>query len=355
MTATIIKPQTTMTVNPIFNPSGDDSGDKRKIWFGNTTNLMQLNDVKYGWATQLYAQMRDNFWIPQKLDLTQDVTDYANLTDAERRAFDGILSYLTFLDSLQTCNIPHIKSVITAPEVSLCMAEQISQEGMHNQSYQYMIDSIIPSDKRAGIYEFWRTDDILHQRCEYIASLYQAYVDNPTPENYFTALVADYMLESIYFYNGFIFFYNLASRMLMAGSADIVKLINRDELSHIRLYQKLVVEARQEFDYPDEIIYKMFDKAVRHECEWTNHIIGENILGITKDTTDRYTKYLANVRLRAIGLNNLYPEDKYLKNPYKHLEGVADTKADANTKANFFEAGVTSYVMSSGVQGWDDF
>ncbi|MEB3883914.1 ribonucleotide-diphosphate reductase subunit beta [Lyngbya sp. CCY1209] len=68
------------------------------------------------------------------MDITQDVVDYTNLTPDERVAFDGILSYLTFLDSIQTCNIPYIKNSVTAPEVSLCMAEQISQEGMHNQS-----------------------------------------------------------------------------------------------------------------------------------------------------------------------------------------------------------------------------
>lgn len=73
--------------------------------------------------------------------------DYVNLTPDERWAFDGILSYLTFLDSVQTCNIPHLKSCVTAPEISLCMAEQTSQEAMHNQSYQYMIETIIPSDR----------------------------------------------------------------------------------------------------------------------------------------------------------------------------------------------------------------
>ncbi|VEP14033.1 Ribonucleoside-diphosphate reductase subunit beta (fragment) [Hyella patelloides LEGE 07179] len=125
-----------MRPNPIFNPSGDDTIENRSIWFGNTTNLMQLNDVRYSWAIGLYQQMRENFWIPQKLDLTQDVTDYWNLTAEERHAYDGILSYLTFLDSIQTCNLPHLKSCITAPEVSLCIAEQIAQEGMHNQSYR---------------------------------------------------------------------------------------------------------------------------------------------------------------------------------------------------------------------------
>lgn len=351
MTSTLLD---RMPINPIFNPGGNDDVANRSIWFGETTNLMQLNDVRYNWAVGLYQQMRENFWIPQKLDITQDVTDYWNLTPDERRAFDGILSYLTFLDSVQTCNLPHIKSSITAPEVSLCMAEQISQEGMHNQSYQYMIETIIPSERRGAVYDFWRTDKVLRNRCEYIANFYQRYIDNPTPENYFTTLIADYLLEGLYFYNGFVFFYNLASRMLMPGSADIFKMINRDELSHVRLFQKLIPEAMATFAYSVDEIYDMVDKAVQYECQWTNHIVGNDILGITESSTERYTKYLANMRLRAIGLDSLYPEEIYKKSPYRHLERFSDTKKDGNTKANFFEAGVTSYTMSSGVIGWDE-
>lgn len=343
-----------MPITPIFNPEGDDAIENRSIWFGNVTNLMQLNDVRYPWAVGLYQQMRENFWIPQKLDLTQDVTDYWNLTPEERYAFDGILSYLTFLDSVQTCNIPHLKATITAPEISLCMAEQISQEGMHNQSYQYMIETIIPPERRTDVYDFWRTDEVLLQRCEYIAGLYQKYIDDPTPENYFVAFLADYMLEGLYFYNGFIFFYNLASRMLMPGSADIFKMINRDELSHVRLYQKLLPEAMQSLPYSPDQVYELFDTAVQHECDWTNHIVGEQILGITATSTEQYTKYLANLRLRAIGFQPLYPEKRYKKSPYAHLERFSDTKKAGNTKANFFEAGVTSYMMSSGIGGWDE-
>ncbi len=345
----------TMKPNRIFNPSGNDDVAHRSIWFGDTTNLMQLNDVRYNWAIGLYKQMRENFWIPEKIDITQDVTDYGNLTPDERRAFDGILSYLTFLDSIQTCNIPHLKACVTAPEVALCMAEQTSQEAMHNQSYQYMIETIIPSDRRDEVYDFWRTDRILLERCQYIAGLYQAYVDAPTAANYFTALVADYLLEGLYFYNGFIFFYNLASRMLMPGSADIFKMINRDELSHVRLYQKLLPEAMAMFNHNPAQIYEMTERAVQYECQWTNHIVGDRILGITPDSTEQYTKYLANIRLRAIGLEPLYAGERYAKSPYAHLERFSDTKKDGNTKANFFEASVTSYVMSSGLDGWDEF
>ena len=341
-----------MPVNPIFNPDGDDATETRTAWFGETTNLMQLNDVRYSWAVGLYKQMRQNFWIPEKLDLTADVTDYANLTVDERRAFDGILSYLTFLDSIQTCNIPHLKSSVTAPEIALCMAEQISQEAMHNQSYQYMIESLIPSDRRKEVYDLWRDDLVLRERCKYIAGIYQDYIDEPSQENYFTVLIANFLLEGLYFQNGFCFYFSLASRQLMPGSADIFKLIARDELSHVRLYQKLIPEAMKSFPYSEEKVYQMFDTAVQHECKWTNHIVGDNILGITRETTEQYTKYLANIRLKSIGLDSLY--EGFTKSPYTHLERFADTKGDGSTKANFFEAQVTSYVMSSGLTGWDD-
>jgi ribonucleoside-diphosphate reductase beta chain len=225
---------------------------------------------------------------------------------------------------------------------------------MHNQSYQYIIETVIPGDRRTAVYEFWRTDKVLADRCKFIAQLYQNYIDNPTSENYFVALLADYLLEGLYFYNGFLYFYNLASRMLMPGSADIFKMINRDELSHVRLYQKLIPEAMRLFPHSVDRIYEMFDTAVQHECLWTNHIVGNNILGITEGSTEQYTKYLANMRLGAIGLDPIYTGEKYAKSPYKHLERFSDTKKEGHTKANFFEASVTSYVMSSGVAGWDE-
>lgn len=52
-----------MPMTPIFNPDGDDRIENRTMWFGNITNLMQLNDVRYTWAVGLYKQMRENFWI----------------------------------------------------------------------------------------------------------------------------------------------------------------------------------------------------------------------------------------------------------------------------------------------------
>ena len=339
----------------LFNPEGVDSLIERKIIKGNSTNIFNLNNVKYQWANHLYRTMMGNFWIPEKIDLTQDRTDYNNLTNHEREAYDGILSFLIFLDSIQTNNIPNVSDYITAPEVNLILSIQTFQEAIHSQSYQYIIESILPKETRNYIYDKWREDEVLFERNRYIAEIYQEFIDNPNDKNFAKVIIADYLLEALYFYNGFNFFYLLASRNKMMGTSDVIRLINRDELSHVIIFQQMFKEIAHENPefFEEDIVYEMFEKAVAQEIAWTDHIIGNNILGITKETTETYTKWLANERLRALGLKPIY--SGFEKNPYKHLEKFADTEGEGNVKANFFEGTVTSYNMSSSIDGWDEF
>jgi len=340
------------TLKPaLFNPNGDDSVNARKIWYGDSTNLIQLNDVKFTWATQMYNQMRDQFWIPAKIDLTSDVVDYKNLISDERDAYNGILSYLTFLDSIQVCNLGNVKAAMTAPEVLMCVGVQSFFEQIHNESYQTIIETIIPSNERAAIYTYWKTDKILLDRCRFIAKLYQDYLNRGTEEAYFVSLIANYMLEGVYFYTGFCVFYNFVTRQLMPGTGDIIKLINRDELSHVRLFQKLIVEAMNVFPNSKDQVYELFNQAADQEILWTNHIVDNKILGMSSESNTDYIKYLVNIRLKAIGLDHLYPG---VKNPYTHLERIADTTGEGSTKSNFFESSVTSYNLSSVLNDWDD-
>jgi ribonucleoside-diphosphate reductase beta chain len=291
----------------------------------------------------------ENFWIPEKVDLTSDINDYKNLTDDERRAFDGILSFLIFLDSVQTNNVPHISDYITSPEINLILAIQTYQEAIHSQSYQYIIESVLPKEIRNYIYDFWRDDKVLFERNKYIASIFQSFLDDSSEKNFKKVIIANYLLEGLYFYNGFNFFYNLASRHKMHGTADIIKYINRDELLHVVIFKRIIPEVIEDSDL--NWIHEMFHEAVNQEITWTNHIIGNSVLGISKDATEKYTKYLANSLLEKINLKHLYPG--FTKNPYQHLEKIADTEGKGDVKANFFEATVTSYNQSSSIYGWD--
>ena len=239
--------------------------------------------------------------------------------------------------------------------MNLLLAIQTFQESIHSQSYQYIIESILPKQSRDLIYDKWRDDKILFERNSFIAKIYQDFIDNQSDENFAKVIIANYLLESLYFYNGFNFFYLLASRNKMVGTSDIIRLINRDELSHVVLFRSIVKEIKN--DYPEffstETIYSMFNTAVEQEINWTEHIIGNRVLGITSQTTEGYTKWLANERLKSLGLEPLY--SGFTKNPYKHLERFADTEGEGNVKSNFFEGTVTSYNMSSSIDGWEDF
>ncbi|QEN06413.1 ribonucleotide-diphosphate reductase subunit beta [Thiospirochaeta perfilievii] len=343
-----------MKEKKLFNPTGSDNLNDRKIIGGNSTNLFNLNNTKYTWANKLYRSMMENFWIPEKVDLTSDFQDYQKLTEHERKGYDGILSFLVFLDSIQTNNIPKISDFITAPEVNLILAIQTYQEAIHSQSYAYLIESLIPSDKRNNIYEFWRDDKILYERISFIAQIYQDFHDKDSSENFVRSLIANFLLESVYFYNGFNFFYLLASRNLMPGSADIIRYINRDELTHVVLFKEMILAIMEESPglITEELVYPMFQEAVKQEIEWTNHILGNEILGITVNSTESYTKYIANQRLKSINMNPLYKG--YDINPYAHLERIADTEGAGDVKANFFESTVTSYNQSSAISGWEN-
>ncbi len=215
----------TLQRSPLFDPTATD--DDIQLWGGKTTNLMLLDRPQFSWALQLYNQMRECFWIPSKIDLTGDINDYRNLLSSEQRAFNGILSYLIYLDSIQETFLPNIGEMMSAPAVRHCVAQQCFFEGIHSESYKIIVESLLPVEERNLIYDFWRTDKTLGDRCNYILSHYQRYLDSRSDEDYFYALFADYLLEGLYFYNGFVLFFVLCSRQLMGGTADIIKLINR--------------------------------------------------------------------------------------------------------------------------------
>ena len=60
----------------LFNASGDTDVRMRRMINGNTTNLNDFNNMKYQWVSDWYRQAMNNFWIPEEINLTQDMKDY---------------------------------------------------------------------------------------------------------------------------------------------------------------------------------------------------------------------------------------------------------------------------------------
>lgn len=341
-----------MHSNPIFNPTWDDSIENRTIIKWNTTWLFQLNATKYSWAKSMYQVMVWNFWLPEKVSwLWEDAVMFKTLTEEEKRAYKWILSFLIFLDSIQTVNLPNFSDMITAPEVNLLLSIQTYQEAIHSQSYATILETVVDSKDREEIYYFWRDDKHLLERNEFIWDIYQRFIDVPSDKNFFAWIIWNFLLESIYFYNWFAFFDTLADQAKMVATDRMINYIRRDELTHVTIFANIIKEIKKEFPetYDENMIIDMMKIAVEQEIRWSKHILWKNIIWMSHSNIENYTKWLANQRLSMVWIPPLYPE--VMSNPYKHLDRLQDNNSE---KWNFFESTVTNYSQSTSMKwSWD--
>ena len=162
-------------------------------------------------------------------------------------------------------------------------------------------------------------------------------------------MMANYILEGIYFYSGFMFFYNLGRMGKMPGSVQEIRYINRDENTHLWLFRSMILELRKEHPelFTEELIeeYKaMLRHGVEEEIRWGAYVLGNDIDGLTMEMVSDYIYYLGNLRSTSLDFGPLY--EGYEKEP-SSMEWVS-MYANANLiKTDFFEARSSAYAKST--------
>jgi len=162
-------------------------------------------------------------------------------------------------------------------------------------------------------------------------------------------IVANYILEGIYFYSGFMFFYNLGRNHKMPGTAQVIRYINRDENTHLWLFRNILMELKKEepqMFIADKVnVYReMIKEGCEQEMTWAAYVIGEDIAGLNGEMVRDYIKYLGNLRCAGLGFENIYegcetePESMRWVGQYSNANLI---------KTDFFEARSTAYAKSS--------
>ncbi|GAA7081467.1 ribonucleotide-diphosphate reductase subunit beta [Helicobacter pylori] len=334
----------------IYNPNSTESVNERKIFGGNPTSMFDLNKIKYQWADHLWKTMLANTWFAEEVSMNDDKRDYLKLSTEEKIGYDRALAQLIFMDSLQTNNlIDNVNPFITSPEINLCLVRQAYEEALHSHAYAVMVESI--SANTEEIYDMWRNDMQLKSKNDYIAQVYMELAKNPTEENILKALFANQILEGIYFYSGFSYFYTLARSGKMLGSAQMIRFIQRDEVTHLILFQNMINALRNEradLFTPQLIneVIEMFKKAVEIEALWGDYITQGKILGLTSSLIEQYIQFLADSRLSKVGIAKVYG----VQHPIKWVESFSSFNEQ---RSNFFEARVSNYAKGS--VSFDDF
>ncbi|ECP5911407.1 ribonucleotide-diphosphate reductase subunit beta [Campylobacter jejuni] len=335
----------------IYNPSSNETLGDRKVFDGNPHGILNFTKAKYTWALKLWDLMEANTWFPKEVDTTKDALDYrCNLTTGEKRMYDLVWSQLISMDSFQTNNLAdNINPYITAPEINAVLARQAYEEANHSKSYAVMVEAIC--DNADLIYEMEKHDETLREKNDFISSIYEELAGDVDDNKLLLAMVANQILEGVYFYSGFTAIYALARAGKMLGSAQMIRFIQRDEITHLLLFQNMINSVRKErpdlfHDENINKIYDMFKKAGDLEIKWGKYITQNQIMGFTDDIIEEYIHYLVDQRLSAINLDKLYNA----KHPIKWVD---DFSKFNDQKSNFFESKVTNY--SKGSISFDDF
>jgi ribonucleoside-diphosphate reductase beta chain len=317
--------------------------NRRRLAFGPEDRLMTMAQVRYPWAIDIYERMQANHWTQKSVAMNDDRLCYHQTLSAdERRGYDLALAFVSNLDGIQFDNIVNnLSHHVTSSEVKLALTQQAAEEGLHVRAYQTMIEAVALDP--VSIYMKFQTDGVLAAKNEYIMRQSDILKGEPNHANFARAVVANILLEGVYFYSMFLYFYALGKRGLMINSADMIKYIHRDEGgTHLSLFSH--IHNTHKLENPevyDEQFYKdaeqLFRDAVALEINWGKHVAGSGIPGYTHSIVDGKIKCLADERWQIIR-----PGEKLYgaQDPAPWFEEFSRING---TKKNFFEGKAIDY------------
>jgi ribonucleoside-diphosphate reductase beta chain len=321
---------------------------------GRSSNILNWDDVRFPWAYPKYKRMLANFWTPFEINMSKDIKQFPALSDYEKDAFLKIIGLLALLDSIQTDYASKVADYLTDSSLNALMIILAQQEVVHNHSYSYVLSSIVPKAKQDEVFDYWRTEPILNQRNDFITDGYKGFAENPNLENLLQSIVYDVILEGLFFYSGFAFFYNMARNQKMVATSTMINYINRDEQLHVGLFEKIfkeILRENPEYDTQElkEFGTAKFHKAAELEIEWAKYIIGNQIDGLLMPDLEAYIKFMANKRAEQLGFQA--PFDGHRNNPLRWI--IAYQEVDLG-KTDFFEQKSRQYTKTSDANGFDE-
>ena len=321
---------------------------------GKTSGLLNWNDIAYPQMYDLYQTLLSNFWKAQEINMQDDIKQWDSLSETEKDVFLRINTQLASLDSLQTPTMSQVMDYVTDSSFKAIFAVISQQEAVHNESYSYILSSLVPLQEQNQRFNEAKDDPIVQKRNKLILDAYEQFRNDPTPIHLFKLAVNSINLEGIYFYAGFAFFYNLARHQRMLKTSTMISYIQRDEMQHayfISQFIRILLTENPELNTEENIdyIYRTIGEAVELEKEWSRFIL-KDIEGIDLPEFENYVEYLANKRFRQLGLKNLYPERD---NPMPWIHVFSDEMIN-ETKSDFFEQKSRTYTKVTQSNGFDE-
>ena len=322
----------------VFNTAPVDT-KKQPMFFGKPLGIQRYDGFKYPVFDKLTQQQLGYFWRPEEVSLQKDRGDYQTLKDVQRHIYTSNLKYQIMLDSVQgrgpgMAFIPYC----SLPELEACMEVWQFMETIHSRSYTYIIKNVYSDPSE--VFDKIINDERILERASSVTESYDDFINDAqqygqgnfwrqdwkgSPSTEYTikelkrklyrAIANVNILEGIRFYVSFACSFAFGELKLMEGSAKIISLIARDENQHLVLTQNIINNWRKGDDPDMKVIikeeeewtYKMFDRCGNEEKSWANYLFKDgSMIGLNDKLLHQYVEWIANKRLKAIGLKPQY-------------------------------------------------
>ncbi len=332
----------------------------QKMMINCKADLNQLVPFKYDWAWQKYLDGSANHWMPQEINMTNDIVLWKSedgLTEDERVIVKRNLGFFSTADSLVANNLVlALYRLITNPECRQYILRQSLEEAIHTHAYQYCIESLGMDE--GEIFNMYREVPCVARKASW-GLKYTQEISDPdfktgtieTDKQLLKNLIAFYcVLEGIFFYCGFTQILSMGRRNKMTGTAEQFQYILRDESMHVNFGIDVINQIKIENPHlwDDQMkadAAQMILEGTELEIQYARDTMPRGVLGMNASMMEEYLKFIANRRLTQLGLDE---EFTGVSNPFPWMSEIIDLRKEKN----FFETRVTEYQVG-GALNWE--
>ena len=332
----------------------------QKMMINCKADLNQLVPFKYDWAWQKYLDGSANHWMPQEINMTNDIVLWKSedgLTEDERVIVKRNLGFFSTADSLVANNLVlALYRLITNPECRQYILRQSLEEAIHTHAYQYCIESLGMDE--GEIFNMYREVPCVARKASW-GLKYTQEISDPdfktgtveSDKQLLKNLIAFYcVLEGIFFYCGFTQILSMGRRNKMTGTAEQFQYILRDESMHVNFGIDVINQIKIENphlwdDQMKSDAAQMILEGTELEIQYARDTMPRGVLGMNAAMMEEYLKFIANRRLTQLGLDE---EFTGVTNPFPWMSEIIDLRKEKN----FFETRVTEYQVG-GALNWE--
>ncbi|MDU7866347.1 MAG: class 1b ribonucleoside-diphosphate reductase subunit beta [Pantoea sp.] len=295
---------------------------------------------------EVWNRLTSNFWLPEKVPLSNDLPAWQTLDAQQQQLTIRVFTGLTLLDTIQNViGAPGLMDDALTPHEEAVLSNISFMEAVHARSYSSIFSTLCNTQDVDAAYQWSEENAPLQNKARIILEHYRA--DDPLKKK-----IASVFLESFLFYSGFWLPMYWSSRGKLTNTADLIRLIIRDEAVHGYYigykFQKALETAddlrREELQ---QFAYDLLLALYENEVAYTEALYAD--VGWVEEVKT-FLHYNANKALMNLGYEALFPAELTAVNP--SILSALSPNADENH--DFFSGSGSSYVMGKAVETEDE-